>query len=106
MYNYLTFWNVLDWLSHFTLVLALFLRYVSQSEGQIYARNMYAISLLFIYLRFLEIFLVLKGVGTTVIMIKEMVPIFFSCVTPRIRTDIIRECRTSINIDFKLFLSS
>lgn len=67
---------------------------------------MYAISLLFIYLRFLEIFLVLKGVGTTVIMIKEMVPIFFSCVTPRIRTDIIRECRTSINIDFKLFLSS
>lgn len=72
MYNYLTFWNVLDWLSHFTLVLALFLRYVSQSEGQIYARNMYAISLLFIYLRFLEIYLMLKGVGTTVIMIKEM----------------------------------
>lgn len=80
MYNYLTFWNVLDWLSHITLVLALFLRYVSQSEGQIYARNMYAISLLFIYLRFLEIFLNLKDVGTTVIMIKEMVPIlFFLC---------------------------
>lgn len=106
MDNYLTFWNVLDWLSHFTLVLALFLRHLSQSEGQIYARNMFAMSLLFIYLRVLEVFLIFKNTGTTVIMIKEMVPIFFSFKIIQPRTDIIRNCSTFINIDFNLIFSS
>lgn len=68
----------MDWLSHLTLVVALFLRHFLQSDGQQYARNMFAFSLLFMYLRFYETFLIYKIPGTTVIMVKEMVPIVFS----------------------------
>lgn len=66
------FWNFLDWSSHITLAVALCLRQLLQSEGQIYTRNMFALSLLFMYLRFLETFLISEKAGTIVIMIKEM----------------------------------
>lgn len=54
----------------------MFLRHLGQDEMQIYARNMFAFYLLILYLRFLEVFLILKQTGTTIIMIIEMVPIF------------------------------
>lgn len=94
--NYFSnFWNFLDWFSYITLVVAICLREFLQSEGQIYARNMFALSLLFMHLRFLETFLTTKKTGTIVIMIIEMVPIFFFY-NSSIRTDIIRYFSTSI----------
>lgn len=80
----------MDWSSHITLALALCLRQLLQSEGQIYTRNMFALSLLFMYLRFLETFLISEKAGTIVIMIKEMVPIFIFFLTLQPRSDIIR----------------
>lgn len=74
MKNYLNnFWNILDLLSYVILVLAMFLRHLCQDERQILARNMFALSLLILYLRFLEVFLIVKSTGTTIIMIIEMV---------------------------------
>lgn len=71
--NYFSnFWNLLDWLSQITLTVAICSREFLQSEGQIYARNMFALSLLFMYLRFLETFLITEKTGTIVIMIIEM----------------------------------
>lgn len=84
------FWNFLDWSSHITLAVALCLRQLLQSEGQIYTRNVFALSLLFMYLRFLETFLISEKAGTIVIMIKEMVPIFIFFITLQPRSDIIR----------------
>lgn len=66
------FWNILDLLSYIVLVIALFLRHLCQVERQIYARNMFSLSLLILYLRFLEVFLIFKSTGTTIIMIIEM----------------------------------
>lgn len=80
----------MDWSSHITLAVALCLRHLLQSEGQIYTRNMFALSLLFMYLRFLETFLISEKAGTIVIMIKEMVPIFIFFITLQPRSDIIR----------------
>lgn len=80
----------MDWSSHITLAVALCLRQLLQSEGQIYTRNMFALSLLFMYLRFLETFLISEKAGTIVIMIKEMVPIFIFFITLQPRSDIIR----------------
>lgn len=80
----------MDWSSHITLAVALCLRQLLQSEGQIYTRNMFALSLLFMYLRFLETFLISEKAGTIVIMIKEMVPIFIFFLTLQPRSDIIR----------------
>lgn len=71
------FWNILDLLSYIVLVIALFLRHLCQVERQIYARNMFSLSLLILYLRFLEVFLIFKSTGTTIIMIIEMVPFLF-----------------------------
>lgn len=53
------------------------LRHLGQDELQIYARNMFAFSLLILYLRFLEAFLFLELTGTPVIMLKEMVTYLF-----------------------------
>lgn len=75
--NYFTsFWNCMDLLSHFTFVLALVLRQILQDDWQTYTRNMFALSLLFIYLRFLEAFLYWKTTGIAVIMILQMVTFF------------------------------
>lgn len=104
--NYFSnFWNLLDWLSQITLTVAICSREFLQSEGQIYARNMFALSLLFMYLRFLETFLITEKTGTIVIMIIEMVPIFFFY-NSLISTDIIRYFSTSICSYFNcLFVS-
>ncbi|XP_078341129.1 transient receptor potential cation channel subfamily M member 2-like isoform X1 [Crassostrea virginica] len=66
------FWNWVDVLSYIFLVAALFVRHARPSEEFNAARRMFSLSLLVMYLRFLEAFLVYKRSGTTVIMIKEM----------------------------------
>lgn len=60
-------------LSYIFLLAALLVRHLRPSEEYNAARRMYSLSLLVMYLRFLEAFLVYKRSGTTVIMIKEMV---------------------------------
>lgn len=67
------FWNGVDLLSYALLIVALFVRHVHQSKPFTDARRIYALSLLVMYLRFLEVFLIHRKLGPTLIMIKEMV---------------------------------
>lgn len=71
------FWNVVDLLSYFLIIAAVFVRYFYQDESHTIARNLFALSLLVMYLRFLQVFLVHKKMGPTLMMIKEMVWYFF-----------------------------
>lgn len=66
------FWNVVDLLSYFLIIVALFVRHFYQNDSHTIARNLFALSLLVMYLRFLEVFLVHKQLGPTLMMIKEM----------------------------------
>lgn len=67
------FWNVVDLLSYILLIAALFVRHFYPDSSFTIARRMFALSLLVMYLRFLEVFLVHRKMGPTLIMIKEMV---------------------------------
>lgn len=74
MKRYLSdFWNQWDLLSHALLIAALFVRHFYIDETFTIARRMFALSLLVMYLRFLEVFLMFRKIGLTIIMIKEMV---------------------------------
>eukprot|EP00105_Crassostrea_gigas_P037702 XP_019921850.1 PREDICTED: transient receptor potential cation channel subfamily M member 3-like [Crassostrea gigas] len=66
------FWNVVDLLSYFLIIAALSVRQFYEDESHTIARKLYALSLLVMYLRFLEAFLVHKKLGPTLMMIKEM----------------------------------
>lgn len=80
MKRYLSdFWNRWDILSHALLITALFVRHFYIDETFTIARRMFALSLLVMYLRFLEVFLMFRNIGLTIIMIKEMV----KCLTLR-----------------------
>lgn len=73
MKRYLSdFWNQWDLLSHALLIAALFVRHFYIDETFTIARRMFALSLLVMYLRFLEVFLMFRKIGLTIIMIKEM----------------------------------
>lgn len=64
----------MDTLSYILLLTALFIRHLDQeTETHTYARNMFALSLLFLYLRFLGVFLIWKRTGIPIIMIIKMV---------------------------------
>lgn len=67
------FWNVVDLLSYALLLAALLVRHFYINESFTIARRMFALSLLVMYLRFLEVFLIHRKLGPTLIMIKEMV---------------------------------
>lgn len=67
------FWNVVDLLSYALLIAALFVRHFYIDASFTIARRMFALSLLVMYLRFLEVFLIHRKLGPTLIMIKEMV---------------------------------
>lgn len=67
------FWNVVDLLSYVLLIAALFVRHFRPSEKFTVARRVFSLSLLVMYLRFLEVFLIHRKLGPTLIMIKEMV---------------------------------
>ncbi|XP_062621660.1 transient receptor potential cation channel subfamily M member 2-like [Saccostrea cucullata] len=66
------FWNVVDLLSYVLLIVALFVHLFHPSPDFTVARRMFSLSLLVMYLRFLEVFLVHRKMGPTLIMIKEM----------------------------------
>lgn len=66
------FWNIVDLLSYALLISALFTRHFYIDETFTIARRMFALSLLVMYLRFLEVFLIHRKLGPTLIMIKEM----------------------------------
>lgn len=72
------FWNVVDMLSYILLIAALHVRYLNPDEVEThtYARNMFALSLLCLYLRFLGVFLIRKTTGVLIIMIINMVNTF------------------------------
>lgn len=67
------FWNVVDLLSYALLIAALCVRHFHPSQRFTVARRMFSLSLLVMYLRFLEVFLIHRKLGPTLIMIKEMV---------------------------------
>lgn len=67
------FWNVVDLLSYILLIAALFVRHLYSDSSFTIARRMFALSVLVMYLRFLEVFLIHRKMGPTLIMIKEMV---------------------------------
>lgn len=71
------FWNLVDLLSYALLLSALFVRHFYVDETFTIARRMFALSLLVMYLRFLEAFLIHRTLGPTLIMIKEMVCAFY-----------------------------
>lgn len=68
------FWNVMDMLSYILLIAALHVRYIDPVEmgTNTIARNMFALSLLCLYLRFLGVFLIRKTTGVLIIMIINM----------------------------------
>lgn len=70
------FWNIVDLLSYALLLSALFVRHFYNDENFLIARRMFALSLLVMYLRFLEVFLIHRTLGPTLIMIKEMVNVY------------------------------
>lgn len=71
------FWNVVDLLSYILLIIALSVREANPDSPILtFARNMFALSLLVMYLRILEVFLIHRIMGPTIIMIKEMVLVF------------------------------
>lgn len=71
------FWNVVDLLSFLLLTIALCVRHAFPVPPTFtFARNMFALSLLVMYLRILEVFLIHRIMGPTIIMIKEMVLVF------------------------------
>lgn len=67
------FWNVLDLLSYLLLITALIVRHSYEDETHVIARNTFSFSLLVMYLRFLEVFIINKILGPMLMMIKEMV---------------------------------
>ncbi|KAK3090744.1 hypothetical protein FSP39_014255 [Pinctada imbricata] len=66
------FWKAVDLFSYLFLILALFVRHVVESHPYAIARRLFAVSLLIMYLRFLQLFLMNRRLGPTLIMIKEM----------------------------------
>ena len=67
------FWNAVDLLSYVLLIIALFVPHFYPSTTFTIARRMFSLSVLVMYLRFLEVFLIHRRLGPTLIMIKEMV---------------------------------
>ncbi|XP_062594023.1 transient receptor potential cation channel subfamily M member 2-like [Saccostrea cucullata] len=72
------FWNIVDLLSYALLIIALFVRHMHPSTTFTVARRMFSLSLLIMYLRFLEAFLMVRTLGPTLIMIKEMLKDLFA----------------------------
>lgn len=67
----------MDLLSYILLIIALSVREANPDPPILtFARNMFALSLLVMYLRILEVFLIHRIMGPTIIMIKEMVLVF------------------------------
>lgn len=71
------FWNVVDLVASALYILADSVNvYLSDDEFTV-SRRLYSLSLLVMYLRFFKVFLVHREIGTTLVMIKEMVSFFF-----------------------------
>lgn len=63
----------MDLLSYVFLVIALCVRHVYPDHTYTFARHMFGLALLVMYLRILEMVLLLRILGPTLIVIKEMV---------------------------------
>lgn len=71
------FWNVVDLVASALYILADSVNvYLSDDEFTV-SRRLYSLSLLVMYLRFFKVFLVHREIGTTLVMIKEMVSFGF-----------------------------
>eukprot|EP00105_Crassostrea_gigas_P036950 XP_019921098.1 PREDICTED: transient receptor potential cation channel subfamily M member 5-like [Crassostrea gigas] len=75
------FWNAVDLLSHVLLIAALCVRHFRPSHRFTSSRRMFSLSLLVMYLRFLQGFLIHRKMGPTLIMIKEMLKDLSSFIT-------------------------
>ena len=67
------FWNIVDVLSYILLIIALFVRHFAPGEDFLIPRRLFGLSLLVMFIRYLQIFMPFKKLGITLIMIKEMV---------------------------------
>ncbi|XP_062590923.1 transient receptor potential cation channel subfamily M member 2-like, partial [Saccostrea cucullata] len=66
------FWNFVDFLFYGLTISALFVRHFHPSNNFTVARRLFSLSLLVMYLRFLEFFRVNQKMGPTLIMIRDM----------------------------------
>lgn len=66
-------WNVMDMMSYLLLIIGLLVRHYLSDERFTAARRLFSLSLLFMYLKFFQVFLIHRKMGITIIMIKEMV---------------------------------
>lgn len=71
------FWKVINLLSYFLFLLAEIVHVNLDDKTFTNSRRIYSLSLLVMYLRFLEVFRIHRKIGSTLVMIKEMV-IYFS----------------------------
>lgn len=70
------FWNVVDLLSYLLLTIALCVRHAYPDQTYTFARHVFGLSLIAMYLRILEVVLIFRVLGPTLIVIKEMVLVF------------------------------
>lgn len=71
------FWKVMDPLSYVLFLLAEFFNYYEVDKSFTVSRQIYSLSLLLMYLRFLEVFRIFRTIGTSLVMIKAMVIFFY-----------------------------
>lgn len=81
-------WKVIDLLSYVFFLLADFVNYCEVDKTFTVSRRIYSLSLLLMYLRFLEVFRIFRTIGTTLVMIKEMVTFHLILLLSVFHTDI------------------
>lgn len=69
------FWNVFEICSYMVYMSAYLVRAFVLDETYTVSRRMFTVSLLLMYIRYFEVFLIHKATGVKVIMIKKMVNI-------------------------------
>lgn len=74
------FWKVMDPLSYVLFLLAEFFNYYEVDKSFTVSRQIYSLSLLLMYLRFLEVFRIFRTIGTSLVMIKAMIKDLFQFV--------------------------
>ncbi|XP_062617222.1 uncharacterized protein LOC134278929, partial [Saccostrea cucullata] len=66
------FWNAMDLLLYISIAFALGVRHAGDQQDFTWSRRIFSFSLLIMYMRFLQAFLMTRTFGATIIMIKEM----------------------------------
>ncbi|KAI8729644.1 transient receptor potential cation channel subfamily M member 2 [Biomphalaria glabrata] len=65
-------WNHFDLLMYILMIVSVILRYILEGEDFVYARIVYSITLVMLYLRFMQFYFAEQNMGPKVIMIRRM----------------------------------